>query len=163
MDPENNTSSTSSDGVSSWLQTNGEEVPPAEPLALIPFNNSTISEIPAASADLYTLAVHGSPAVVAALLRGELSPDERPHRTLASAVHSNMVTLYATNQLPATSVGPTLTDQYLRHFVHPAIHHLLQLLGVHHQEISRHLGLFLEIHNSLQRLRDEASEFSREN
>ena len=34
---------------------------------------------------------------------------------------------------------------------------------MHHQEISRHLDLFLELQNSLQLLRDEASQFGQEN
>ena len=74
-----------------------------------------------------------------------------------------MSNLYAVNQLPAEYVGGRLSDQYLQQFEHPAIHHLLQLMGTHHSEISRHLELFSGVQNSIQRLQEEASIFCGEN
>ena len=139
------------DGVSTWLLSQGEDIPPTEPLPLVPFNGSAINPVPPSD---FTLILHGSTEVVIRLIRGELGDGGSARRTLASAVSANMSNLYAVSQLPAKYIGAGLTDQNVCQFVHPDIHHLLQLMGTHHSEISRHLELFSGVQGSIQRLQD---------
>ena len=146
--------------VSTWLLSQGENIPPTEPLLLVSFNESAINLVLPSD---FTLVLHGSNEVVSWLICGELGAGGCARRTLASAVSANMSNLYAVSQLPAEYVGAGLTDQYVRQFAHPAIHHLLQLMGTHHSELSRHLELFSGVQGSIQQLQEEASVFCGEN
>ena len=95
------------DGVSTWLLSQGEDIPPTEPLPLVPFNGSAINPVPLSD---FTLVLHGSTEVVSRLICGELGDGGHVRRTLASAVSANMSNLYAVSQLPAKYVGAGLTD-----------------------------------------------------
>ena len=93
--------------VSTWLLSQGENIPHTEPLPLVPFNGSAINPVPPSD---FTLVLHGSTEVVSWLICGELGAGGRARRTLASAISANMYNLYAVSQLPVKYVGAGLTD-----------------------------------------------------
>ncbi|KAJ9051811.1 hypothetical protein DSO57_1001059 [Entomophthora muscae] len=99
----------------------------------------------------------------AQLLWGEITPDARSWRSLASAVSSMMQDLYATAQLPPSAICPSFTNYYSHQFVHPAIHHLLQLVATHHTEVLCHLEQFFQLHSFILQLQQETSIFKNEN
>ena len=149
-------------GSSSWAALGGSN-PDAPHLELVPFNSHFSSPVPPSSDVDYTLDLHGIAETVNRLITGLIGPDGRPRRPLTSAVDQAFRSLYSSSSLAATAVGPGLTEQYLRMFVHPALYHLLQVLGTHHNEVERHLGLMASLHDALLQLQAEASEFSGEN
>lgn len=60
-------------------------------------------------------------------------------------------------------MGAKITDWYLRNFVHLALYLLLQVLGVHHDEIERHLSLFQYLHTMIASLQLNASAYGAKN
>lgn len=94
-------------GVSTWLLSQGKEVPSTEPLSLVPFNGLTLNPVPPSN---FTLVPHDSTEVVSQLIQGGLGTGGHTRRALASAVSAIMSNLYTVNQLPAEYVGGRLTD-----------------------------------------------------
>ena len=164
----NPSSPPSEDGIISWTQSNIDPASAAAgsaPLALVPFNGSAISDIPAVEPDTFSLAANASvnSSTVSRLVAGDFGSAGRTRRHLTSPVSAEYQRYYTSAALSATDVGIGITDRYLRNFVHPALFHLLQILGSHHSEIERHLTLFSSLHDLVSRLRNEASAFGGEN
>ena len=101
--------------------------------------------------------------VVSRLVAGDVGHHDRPRRHLTSHVPMEFQRHYSSSALAATDVGAGITDRYLRNFVHPALYHLLQILGVHHGEIERHLTLLQSLHNMVAGLQLDASAYGAEN
>ena len=164
----NPSSPPSEDGIISWTQSNVDPASAAAgsvPLALVPFNGSAISDIPAVEPDTFSLAANASvnSSTVSRLVAGDFGSAGRTRRHLTSPVSAEYQRYYTSAALSATDVGIGISDCYLRNFVHPALFHLLQILGSHHSEIERHLSLFSSLHDLVSRLRNEASAFGGEN
>lgn len=156
------------DGIISWTQSNIDPMSPAAgsaPLDLVPFQGAEIADIPAVDPETFSLASNASvnSTTVSRLVAGNLGSAGRTRRHLTSPVSVEYQRYYTSAALSATDVGIGITERYLRNFVHPALYHLLQILGSHHSEIERHLTLFSSLHELVSRLRNDASAFGEEN
>lgn len=93
---------------------------------------------------IYSITAHTSlnSAAVARLVDGEVGRHDRPRRHMNLHVNVKFQRHYSSSSLSATGVGAGIADQYLLYFLNLALYHLLQIVGVYHGDIKRHLSLF---------------------
>lgn len=51
--------------------------------------------------------------------------------------------------LPATSESVVIKDWYLQMFLHPALYHIIQILGFRHKKVERHMVMLKSLNDIL--------------
>lgn len=95
-------------------------------------------------------------------ISGLIGPKGFPCYPLNSSVDNTFESLYFTPTFAATYVRAGLKEHYLIMFLHPALYHLLQVLGTHHSEVEPHLGLLDSLNETIYHLKRKESAFSGE-